>query len=34
MALHQIGAESDFGAGRIYAFNTGSAAPEQSRAAT
>ncbi|NIK09621.1 hypothetical protein FHY11_003153 [Xanthomonas arboricola] len=34
MALHQIGAESDFGAGRIYAFNTGSAAPEDSRAAT
>ncbi|WP_115513715.1 M20/M25/M40 family metallo-hydrolase [Xanthomonas arboricola] len=34
MALHQIGAESDFGAGRIYAFNTGSAAPEASRAAT
>lgn len=34
MALHQIGAESDFGAGRIYAFNTGSAAPEESRAAT
>ncbi|KAB7764731.1 M20/M25/M40 family metallo-hydrolase [Xanthomonas maliensis] len=34
MAAHQIGAESDFGAGRIYAFNTGSAAPEASRAAT
>lgn len=34
MALHQIGAESDFGAGRIYAFNTGSAAPDASRAAT
>ncbi|MCF6018551.1 M28 family peptidase, partial [Xanthomonas perforans] len=34
MALHQIGAESDFGAGRIYAFNTGAAAPEDSRAAT
>lgn len=34
MALHQIGAESDFGAGRIYAFNTGAAAPDDSRAAT
>ncbi|WP_425414744.1 M28 family peptidase [Pseudoxanthomonas dokdonensis] len=32
--LHQIGAESDFGAGRIYAFNTGSPAAEASRAAT
>jgi hypothetical protein len=30
--LHQIGAESDFGAGRIYAFNT--SAPEFARAAT
>jgi Zn-dependent M28 family amino/carboxypeptidase len=29
---HQIGAESDFGAGRIYAFNT--SAPESARAAT
>jgi Zn-dependent M28 family amino/carboxypeptidase len=29
---HQIGAESDFGAGRIYAFNTG--APAHARAAT
>ncbi len=29
---HQIGAESDFGAGRIYAFNTG--APSHARAAT
>jgi len=29
---HQIGAESDFGAGRIYAFNT--SAPEFARAAT
>lgn len=34
LKLHQIGAESDFGAGRIYAFNTGSAAPEGSREAT
>lgn len=34
MKLHQIGAESDFGAGRIYAFNTGSASPQASRAAT
>lgn len=32
--LHQIGAESDFGAGRIYAFNTGSPAPQASREAT
>ncbi len=32
--LHQIGAESDFGAGRIYAFNTGSPSPEGSRKAT
>ncbi|MET0814035.1 MAG: M28 family peptidase [Pseudoxanthomonas sp.] len=31
-AKHQLGAESDFGAGRIYAFNTG--APEHARAAT
>ncbi len=29
---HQLSAESDFGAGRIYAFNTG--APEHARAAT
>lgn len=29
-----IAAESDFGAGRIYAFNTGSPAPEGSRQAT
>ncbi|KAF1698711.1 aminopeptidase [Pseudoxanthomonas jiangsuensis] len=29
---HQLAAESDFGAGRIYAFNTG--APEHARAAT
>jgi Zn-dependent M28 family amino/carboxypeptidase len=34
MKLHQIGAESDFGAGRIYAFNTGSANPAGSREAT
>lgn len=33
-ALHQIGAESDFGAGRIYAFNTGAATPDDWRAAT
>ena len=32
VALHQLGAESDFGAGRIYAFNTG--APAHARAAT
>jgi Zn-dependent M28 family amino/carboxypeptidase len=31
-ARHQLGAESDFGAGRIYAFNTG--APPHARAAT
>lgn len=31
-AKHQLGAESDFGAGRIYAFNTG--APERAKAAT
>ncbi|MCD7097570.1 M20/M25/M40 family metallo-hydrolase [Stenotrophomonas sp. MMGLT7] len=34
MKRHQIGAESDFGAGRIYAFNTGSANPAASREAT
>lgn len=34
LRLHQIGAESDFGAGRIYGFNTGSPAPEGSREAT
>lgn len=34
MQQHQIGAESDFGAGRIYAFNTGSPSPENSREAT
>ncbi|WP_374013220.1 M28 family peptidase [Pseudoxanthomonas koreensis] len=32
IALHQLAAESDFGAGRIYAFNTG--APAHARAAT
>jgi len=32
--LHQIGAESDFGAGRIYGFNTGSGNAEGSREAT
>ncbi|WP_305806148.1 M28 family peptidase [Stenotrophomonas sp. YIM B06876] len=32
--LHQISAESDFGAGRIYAFNTGSPNPQDSRQAT
>ncbi|HEY5972246.1 MAG TPA: M28 family peptidase [Pseudoxanthomonas sp.] len=32
LTRHQIGAESDFGAGRIYAFNTG--APAHARAAT
>ena len=32
IALHQLAAESDFGAGRIYAFNTG--APEHAQAAT
>ncbi|NDK38294.1 peptidase M28 family protein [Pseudoxanthomonas gei] len=31
-ARHQLGAESDFGAGRIYGFNTG--APAHARAAT
>jgi hypothetical protein len=34
LPLHQIGAESDFGAGRIYGFNTGSGNAEGSRAAT
>ena len=34
VALHQLAAESDFGAGRIYAFNTGSPNPEGSREAT
>lgn len=34
LALHQIGAESDFGAGRIYAFNTGSGDAAGSREAT
>ncbi|AOD14262.1 hypothetical protein VB151_15340 [Xanthomonas fragariae] len=34
LALHQIGAENNFGVGRIHAFNTGSAAAEASRAAT
>ncbi|WP_125075879.1 M28 family peptidase [Pseudoxanthomonas sp. SGT-18] len=32
IAVHQLAAESDFGAGRIYAFNTG--APEHAQAAT
>ncbi len=32
LAKHQLAAESDFGAGRIYAFNTG--APAHARAAT
>ena len=32
VALHVLAAESDFGAGRIYAFNTG--APEHAHAAT
>lgn len=32
IALHQLAAESDFGAGRIYAFNT--SAPEHAQAAT
>jgi hypothetical protein len=31
-ARHQLAAESDFGAGRVYAFNTG--APDHARAAT
>lgn len=34
VALHQLAAESDFGAGRIYAFNTGSPNPQGSRDAT
>ena len=34
IVLHQLAAESDFGAGRIYAFNTGSPNPEGSRQAT
>ena len=34
LKYHHIGAESDFGAGRIYAFNTGSGQPAGSRAAT
>lgn len=34
IALHQLAAESDFGAGRIYAFNTGSPNPQGSLAAT
>jgi len=34
LKLHQIAAESDFGAGRIYAFNTGSPNPQASREAT
>ncbi|MFG3448083.1 M20/M25/M40 family metallo-hydrolase [Stenotrophomonas sp. NPDC047960] len=34
IVLHQLAAESDFGAGRIYAFNTGSPNPEGSRGAT
>lgn len=34
IVLHQLAAESDFGAGRIYAFNTGSPNPEGSREAT
>ncbi|NYF20499.1 Zn-dependent M28 family amino/carboxypeptidase [Xanthomonas sp. JAI131] len=34
VALHQIAAESDFGAGRIYAFNTGSGNAAASREAT
>ncbi|WP_295948976.1 M28 family peptidase [uncultured Xanthomonas sp.] len=34
VARHQIAAESDFGAGRIYAFNTGSGDAAGSRAAT
>ena len=34
VALHQLAAESDFGAGRIYAFNTGSPNPAGSREAT
>jgi len=34
VVLHQLAAESDFGAGRIYAFNTGSPDPAGSRQAT
>ncbi|WP_421575148.1 M28 family peptidase [Stenotrophomonas maltophilia] len=34
VVLHQLAAESDFGAGRIYAFNTGSPNPADSREAT
>ena len=34
VVLHQLAAESDFGAGRIYAFNTGSPNPANSREAT
>ncbi|MBN6151936.1 M28 family peptidase [Xanthomonas sp. AmX2] len=34
VALHQVAAESDFGAGRIYAFNTGSGDAAGSREAT
>ncbi|UKE74263.1 M28 family peptidase [Xanthomonas graminis] len=34
VALHQIAAESDFGAGRTYAFNTGSGDAAASREAT
>lgn len=34
VVLHQLAAESDFGAGRIYAFNTGSPDPLGSRDAT
>ncbi|MHC9013091.1 M20/M25/M40 family metallo-hydrolase [Stenotrophomonas rhizophila] len=34
VVLHQLAAESDFGAGRIYAFNTGSPSPANSREAT
>lgn len=34
VVLHQLAAESDFGAGRIYAFNTGSPNPLGSRDAT
>jgi Zn-dependent M28 family amino/carboxypeptidase len=34
VVLHQLAAESDFGAGRIYAFNTGSPNPQGSRDAT
>jgi len=34
VVLHQLAAESDFGAGRIYTFNTGSPNPANSREAT